>query len=112
MQTLRERCNTLCRRLGVSESVSYEGSSDILMRREKLVPRYIGPLKVRSRVGEVACRLVLPLEVSRIHPVFHILMLRKCISDPSRTLQPQAIKISKDLTNEEYPVATMDQQVC
>ena len=81
-------------------------------KKEKLAPRYIGPFEIRSRVGEVAYRLVLPPELSRIHPVFHILMLRKCISDPSSTLQPQAIKISKDLTNEKYPVATVDQQVC
>ena len=71
-----------------------------MIRREKLVPRYIGPFEIRSRVGEVAYKLVLPPEVSRIHPVFHILMLRKYVSDPSRTFQPQAVKICKDLTNE------------
>ena len=78
-----------------------------MMRREKLIPRYIGSLKVRLKVGKVAYRLVLPSEVSRIHPVFHILMLKRYISDPSRTLQLQAIKINKNLTNEEYPVATV-----
>ena len=83
-----------------------------MIRREKLVPRYIGSFEIRSRIGEVAYRLVLPPELSRIHPIFRILMSRKYISDPSCTLQPQVVKISKDLTNEEYPVATMDRQVC
>ena len=51
--------------------------------KEKLAPRYIGPFEIRSRVGEVAYRLVLSPELSRIHPVFHVLMLRKYISDLS-----------------------------
>ena len=99
-------------RFGISGGVSYEGSGDILIRKEKLAPRFIGLLEIRSRVGEVAYKLMLPPEVSRIHPVFHILMLRKYVSDPSRTLQPQAVKICKDLTNEEYPVAIVDRQFC
>ena len=42
----------------------------------KLVPRYIGPFEIRSRVRGVAYRLVLLPELSRIHPVFHVSMLR------------------------------------
>ena len=57
-------------------------------KKGKLAPRYIGPFEIRSRVGEVAYRLILPHELSRIHPVFHVSMLRKYISDPSHVLQP------------------------
>ena len=77
-------------------------------KKGNLAPRYIGPFEIQSRVGEVVYSLVLPPELSRIHPIFHISMLRKYISDPSRTLQPQAVEISKDLINEEYPVAIVD----
>ena len=80
-------------------------------KKEKLAPRYIGPFEIKSKVGEVAYRLVLPPELSRIHPVFHVSMLRKYISDPSHVLQPQSIEISEDLTYEEYPVAIVDRQV-
>ena len=52
-------------------------------KKSKSASRYIGPFEFRSRVGEVAYRLVLPPELSRIHPVFHVSMLRKYISDPS-----------------------------
>ena len=57
-------------------------------KKGKLAPRYIGPFDIQLRVGEVAYRLVLPPELSRIHPVFHVLMLRKYIADPSHMLQP------------------------
>ena len=80
-------------------------------KKGKLAPRYIGPFEIKSRVGKVAYRLVLPPELSRIHPVFHVSMLRKYISDPSHVLHPQAVEISEDLTYEEYPVAIVDRQV-
>ena len=34
-------------------------------KKGKLAPRYIEPFEIRSRVGEVLYRLVLPLELSR-----------------------------------------------
>ena len=57
-------------------------------KQGKLAPRYIWSFEIRSRVGEVAYRLVLPPELSRIHPVFHVSMLRKNTSDSSHVLQP------------------------
>ena len=80
-------------------------------KKEKLAPRYIGPFEIRSRVGEVAYRLVLPPELSRIHPVFHMSMLIKYIADPSHVLQPQTVELSEDLTYEEFSVAIMDRQI-
>ena len=80
-------------------------------KRGKLAPRYIGPFEIRARVGEVAYRLVLPPELSRIHPVFHVSMLRKYIADPSHALQPHAVELSDDLTYEEFPVAIVDRQI-
>ena len=38
-------------------------------KKGKLAPRYIGPFEIRSKVVEVAYRLVLPLELSQINPV-------------------------------------------
>ena len=52
-------------------------------KKGKLAPRYIGPFEILLRVGEVAYRLVLSPELSRVHPRFHVSMLRKYISDPS-----------------------------
>ena len=59
----------------------------------------------------MACRLVIPPVLSRIHPVFHVSMLRKYIADPSHVLQPHAVELSDDLTYEEFPVAIVDRQI-
>ena len=48
-------------------------------KRGKLNPRYIGPFRIIERIGPVAYRLELPLELSCIHNVFHVSMLRKYV---------------------------------
>ncbi|MCF6774907.1 hypothetical protein L3H44_10975 [Corynebacterium sp. MC-12] len=53
-------------------------------KKGKLSPRYIGPYQIIKRFGQVAYELELPQELSMVHPVFHVSMLRKCIGDPSR----------------------------
>ena len=77
-------------------------------KKEKLAPGYIGHFEIRSRVGEVAYRLASPPELSRIHLVFHVSMLRKYIADSSHVLQPQELELSEDLTYEKYLVAMVD----
>ncbi|GKB84732.1 retrovirus-related pol polyprotein from transposon TNT 1-94 [Tanacetum coccineum] len=40
-------------------------------KRGKLNPRYAGPFKVLGKVGEVAYKIELPEELSRVHNTFH-----------------------------------------
>ncbi|GJX01536.1 putative reverse transcriptase domain-containing protein [Tanacetum coccineum] len=47
----------------------------------KLNPRYAGPLKVSEKVVEVAYKLELPEELSRVHNTFHVSNLKKCYAD-------------------------------
>ncbi|KAL0439017.1 UNVERIFIED_CONTAM: Transposon Tf2-12 polyprotein [Sesamum latifolium] len=42
-------------------------------KKGKLSPRYIGPYEILERVGPLAYRLALPVELSQIHDVFHVL---------------------------------------
>lgn len=80
-------------------------------KKGKLSPRFIGPYEILDRVGEVAYHLALPPEMSFIHPVFHVSMLRKCISDFSCVLKAPPLKLDENLTYEEEPVAIIDRQV-
>ena len=52
-------------------------------KRGKLGPRFIGPFRVLARVGRVAYRLDLPVELNQIHNTFHVSQLRKCLVDES-----------------------------
>ena len=50
-------------------------------KRGKISPRYIGPFEVLKHVGEVAYKLALPPELSGVHPVFHVSMLKRYHGD-------------------------------
>ncbi|EOY03078.1 Retrotransposon protein, putative [Theobroma cacao] len=80
-------------------------------KKGKLSPRYIGPFEILERVGEVAYRLALPPDLSNIHPVFQVSMLRKYNPDPSHVIWYETIQLQDDLTYEEQPVAILDRQV-
>ncbi|XP_068323131.1 uncharacterized protein [Pyrus communis] len=77
-------------------------------KKGKLSPRYIGPYIITERVGEVAYRLELPSELSKVHNVFYVSMLRHYVSDPSHVIPPQPLEINPDLTYDEEPVTIMD----
>ena len=55
-------------------------------KRGKLSPRFIGPFEILERIGIVACRLALPPNMSGVHELFHISMLRKYTPDPSHVV--------------------------
>ena len=80
-------------------------------KRGKLNPRYIDPFRILERIGPVVYRLELPLELSRIHNVFHVSMLKKYISDPSHILEVPPVEFDKDLSFEVQPVAIVDQEM-
>ncbi|KAL5576909.1 hypothetical protein UlMin_018608 [Ulmus minor] len=77
-------------------------------KKGKLSPRYIGPFEILERIGKVAYRLTLPPELSSVHNVFHVSMLRKYVSDPSHVLENERIEVHEDRTYEEQPVQILD----
>ena len=79
-------------------------------KKGKLSPRYVGPYMVIERIGNVAYKLDLPQEMTSIHNVFHVSMLKNYVPDPSHVLQPQSIQIQEDMSYEEKPVEILDQK--
>ncbi|KAJ9524855.1 hypothetical protein QJQ45_003021 [Haematococcus lacustris] len=45
-------------------------------KARKLLPRFVGPFKVLDLVGQVAVNLQLPASMSRLHPVFHLSLIK------------------------------------
>ncbi|XP_070032195.1 uncharacterized protein [Nicotiana tomentosiformis] len=80
-------------------------------KKGKLRPRCIGPYRILQRVDQVAYRLKLPAEMSLMHPVFHVSMLKKVVGDPSLIVLVETIEVNEELTYEEIPIAILDRQV-
>ena len=58
---------------------------------KKLLNKWLGPCEVVKRVGEVAYELSLPASMSRIHPVFHVSLLRKYQDGGRQSSPPPAV---------------------
>ena len=76
----------------------------------KLSPRFIGPFEILERIGETAYRLALPPQLSGVHDVFHVSMLRKYEPDPSHVLDWIDLVIDEDVSYEERPVRVLDRR--
>ena len=77
-------------------------------KRGKLSPRFIGPFEILERVGTVAYRLALPLNLFSVHEVFHVSMLWKYTLDPVHVVDWEEITVDTDETFEEGPMHIMD----
>nr|XP_019069476.1 uncharacterized protein LOC109120272 [Solanum lycopersicum] len=80
-------------------------------KKGKLSPRYVGPYEILKRVQSVANELRLPNQLSMIHSVFHVSMIKKCIADPVPIFPLEGLGVKEDLSYEELPVVILDRQV-
>ena len=74
-------------------------------------PRFIEPYEILERIVPMAYQLALPLELAKLHDVFHVLMLRRYHSDESHILQVQEIQVLEDLSYDEEPKTILAREV-
>ncbi|WMV32436.1 hypothetical protein MTR67_025821 [Solanum verrucosum] len=68
-------------------------------------------MRISKRIGNVTYELELPQELTAVHPVFHISMLKKCMGDPSLIIPTEDIGIKDNLSYDEILVQILDRQV-
>ncbi|GJW85721.1 putative reverse transcriptase domain-containing protein [Tanacetum coccineum] len=77
----------------------------------KAKPEVFGPFKILDKVGTVACRFKHPQQLSKVHRMFHVLNLKKCLSDESLVIPLDEIQVDDKLHFVEEPLEIMDREV-
>ena len=80
-------------------------------KKGKLSPRFIGPYEILERIGPVTYHLALPLELAKLHNVFHVLILRRYCYDESHILLVRDIQVQLDFSYDEEPKAILARDV-
>ncbi|GKD49034.1 hypothetical protein Tco_1278010, partial [Tanacetum coccineum] len=80
-------------------------------KRGKLNPRFVGPFKIIKRVGDVAYKLELPEELSRVHNTFHVSNLKKCHADEPLAVPLDGLHFDDKLQFVEEPIEIIDREV-
>ena len=80
-------------------------------KKDKSSPRFIGSYEILEQIGPVAYCLALPPELAKLHNVFHVSMLWRCISDESHILLVQEIQVHANLSYDEEPKAILAREV-
>jgi hypothetical protein len=65
--------------------------------KEKLSPRYIGPFPILKKCGTVAYKLDLPPSLARVHSIFYLSQLKKCLKAPMDVMLPEVTPLEADL---------------
>jgi hypothetical protein len=76
----------------------------------KLAPRYIGPYSIIDKYGPTSYQVELLAKLSRVHNVFHVSQLKRCLKPPTDVIIEDTIPLVSDLTYKAYPIKIQDQQ--
>jgi hypothetical protein len=76
----------------------------------KLAPRYIGLYPIIDKHGPTSYRVELPARLLRVHNVFHVSQLKRCLKPPTEIVIEDTIPMELDLTYKADPIKVLDQQ--
>ena len=80
-----------------SENVTLAGNPT-----RKFQQRWLGPFTIKRVISRVAYELELPRTLSRLHPVFHVSLLKPYVEDPIHPAPEAPDPILNDEGEEEY----------
>jgi hypothetical protein len=76
----------------------------------KLAPHYIEPFPTLKKCVTVAYMLDLPPSLARVHDIFHVSQLKKCLKTPVHIMLPEVTLFEADLSYPEHPIKVLDQK--
>jgi hypothetical protein len=76
----------------------------------KLAPRYIGLYPIIDKYGSMSYQVELSARLSRVHNVFHVSKLKRCLKPLADVVIEDTIPLESDLTYKAYPIRILDQQ--
>ena len=79
-------------------------------KKGKLNPRFIGPFEISQRVGRLAYRVALHLDLVRTFDIFHISILRKYIANIDIIVKYEPLEIQEGLTYVEELVKIVEKK--
>nr|GEW88603.1 putative reverse transcriptase domain-containing protein [Tanacetum cinerariifolium] len=88
-----------------------EQVSSSLCKKMRDKARYVGPFKVLERIGDVAYKINLPKELSRVHNTFHVSNLKKCHADEPLAVPLDGLHFDDKLHFVNEPVEIIDREV-
>jgi hypothetical protein len=75
----------------------------------KLSPHYIGPFLIHEKCGKAAYKFKLPPSLARVHNIFHVSQLKKCLKALVDVVLLEVAPLETDLTYPEQPIKILDQ---
>jgi hypothetical protein len=78
----------------------------------KLAPHYIGPFPILEKCGSVAYKLDLSPSLARVHDIFYVSQLKKCLKAPVDVMLPEVTPLEANLSYPKHPIKVLDQKDC
>jgi hypothetical protein len=76
----------------------------------KLAPCYIRPFPILKKCGTVAYKLDLPPSLARVHDIFHVSQLKKCLKETVDVMLPEVTPLEADLLYPEHSIKVLYQK--